>query len=148
MGMHGDHRKACSRGPLSHGAVLVCFAAWSDLVCPPRGQEPCKQCGQPTVKKQGDWHHLCQACNHERLHPSSAAAAAAPPAAPSPPPPLFARDSSSHSRLSVEQRVAINVLHKEGRDDSYIAARILCDVRTVRHWLEHPSAQDSPRSGR
>jgi len=146
--MHGDHRKACSRGPLSHGAVLVCFAAWSDLVCPPRGQEPCKQCGQPTVKKQGDWHHLCQACNHERLHPSSAAAAAAPPAAPSPPPPLFARDSSSHSRLSVEQRVAINVLHKEGRDDSYIAARILCDVRTVRHWLEHPSAQDSPRSGR
>lgn len=40
------------------------------------------------------------------------------------------------------------MLHKEGRDEAYIAQRIPCDVRSVRHWLEHGSLQDEPRSGR
>ena len=61
---------------------------------------------------------------------------------------MFERDEHSHNNLSHDQRVAITVLHKEGRDDSYIASRISCDVRSVRHWLAHPNLQDSPRSGR
>jgi len=40
------------------------------------------------------------------------------------------------------------VLHREGRSDVYIAARIPCDVRTVRCWLERKSSQDHPRRGR
>jgi len=40
------------------------------------------------------------------------------------------------------------VLHAEGRDESYIAARIPCDVRSVRHWLAQEDTHDSPRSGR
>ena len=40
------------------------------------------------------------------------------------------------------------MLHKEGHDESYIAQRIPCDVRSVRYWLTHPDLQDSPRSGR
>ena len=65
-----------------------------------------------------------------------------------PPLPLSAHNPHSHSHLSHDQRVAITVLHKEGRDDSYIAARIPCDVRTVRHWLEHGDLKDEPRRGR
>ena len=98
--------------------------------------------------KAGEKHCLCPDCNHERRYPSSTASATPAPAAPSPPSPLFERDEHSHSHLSFEQRVAIRVLHKEGHDDSYIAARISCDVRTVQHWLTHPDLQDSPRSGR
>jgi len=67
---------------------------------------------------------------------------------PSPPPPLFDHDPHSHGHLSHDQRVAITVLHKEGRDDAYIAARIPCDVRTVRCWLERQSAQDQACRGR
>jgi transposase/uncharacterized coiled-coil protein SlyX len=70
------------------------------------------------------------------------------PPAPSLPPPLFERDEHSHGHLSLEQRVAIRVLHREGRDDSYIAQRIPCDVRSVRYWLARPDLQDQPRSGR
>ena len=67
---------------------------------------------------------------------------------PSPPPPLFDHNPHSHSNLSHDQRVAITVLHKEGRDESYIARRIPCDVRSVRHWLAQEDMNSSPRSGR
>lgn len=40
------------------------------------------------------------------------------------------------------------MLQKEGHDESYIAQRIPCDVRTVRHWLNHSDVQDEPRPGR
>jgi transposase/uncharacterized coiled-coil protein SlyX len=124
------------------GGAPVC--AWCGCV-----QEKCKQCDKLITAKPGDRHHLCSACKHERYYPpAAAAAAAAAPAAPSPPPTLFDHDPHSHGHLSHDQRVAIAVLHKEGRDDSYIAARIPCDVRSVRHWLEHENLQDSPRSGR
>lgn len=91
----------------------------------------------------------CNDCHHRQHHPAAAAAAAAPAplAAPSPSP-LSTHDPHSHSPLTHDQRVAITVLHKEGRDAEYIAARIPCDVRTVRHWLEHPTLLDCPRSGR
>jgi transposase/uncharacterized coiled-coil protein SlyX len=91
----------------------------------------------------------CNDCHHQQQrHPAAAAAAAALPLTPSPPPPLFSRDEHSHGHLSHDQRVAINVLHNEGRDESYIAQRIPCDVRSVRHWLMQEDTHDSPRSGR
>jgi Transposase/DDE superfamily endonuclease len=43
-------------------------------------------------------------------------------------------------------------LHRDGRDDAYIAQRLPCDVRSVRHWIrhhqQHHSVTDEPRSGR
>jgi transposase len=91
----------------------------------------------------------CNDCHHQQQRQPADAAEAAPAAAvPSSPQPLFERDEHGHSHLTLEQRVAIRVLHKEGHDDSYIAARIPCDVRTVRHWLEHEDPHDSPRTGR
>jgi len=95
----------------------------------------------------------CNDCHHEQQrHPPDADAASLPPAAPSPPPPLFPRDSSSHSHLSIEQRWTIVALHRDGRDDNYIAERIPCDVKSVRRWLQHyeqhHSVADEPRSGR
>jgi transposase/uncharacterized coiled-coil protein SlyX len=110
-------------------------------------QVPCKQCGKLHAVKEGERHHLCPACYKVYRHPPAAAAAASPPASPSPPPPLFDHDPHSHSHLSHDQRVAITVLHKEGHNESYIAQRIPCDVRSVRHWLEHPSLLDEPRPG-
>ena len=86
-------------------------------------------------------HWLCEA------PPSSPA-----PAAPSSPPPLSTHDAHSHSHLGAEQRWAIVILHKEGRDDAAIAQRIPCDVRSMRHWLahyeQHGDVKDEPRSGR
>lgn len=92
----------------------------------------------------------CRDCYNQQHppHPASTAAAAASPPSPSPPQPLFSRDEHSHSHLSEEQRFAIRILHKEGRDEAYIAARIPCNVRTVRHWLARADTHDSPRSGR
>jgi transposase len=112
------------------------------------GQEFCQQCGGWTGTAGRSRHQLCQRCKTAEYHPSSAAAASPSPTAPPPPPPLFERNAHSHGHLSHDQRVAIGVLHKEGHDASYIAARIPCDVRSVRHWLEHPSLHDEPRSGR
>jgi transposase len=111
-------------------------------------QIPCKQCGNLTTQREGEKHRLWKACNHVRQYGPPSIAVASSSCAPSPPPPLFDRDEHSHSHLSLEQRVAITVLHKEGRDESYIAQRIPCDVRSVRHWLAHPSLQDQPRRGR
>ena len=91
----------------------------------------------------------CNDCHHQQQrHPAAAAAATASLPSPSPPPPLFERDGHSHSHLSQEQRFAIRILHKEGRNEAYIAARIPCDIRSVRHWLAQEDTQDSPRSGR
>jgi hypothetical protein len=43
-------------------------------------------------------------------------------------------------------------LHRDGRDDGYIAARIPCDVKSVRRWVQHyeqhHTVEDEPRSGR
>jgi hypothetical protein len=43
-------------------------------------------------------------------------------------------------------------LHRDGREDSYIAERIPCDVKTVRrcvqHYEQHHSVEDETRSGR
>jgi uncharacterized coiled-coil protein SlyX len=43
-------------------------------------------------------------------------------------------------------------LHKLKHEDSSIAAQIPCDVRSVRHWLDHyekhGNVEDEPRSGR
>ena len=91
----------------------------------------------------------CNDChNQQHRHSSSAVAAAPVPPVSS----LFERDASTHSHLSVEQRWAIVILHKEGRDDAAIAQRMPCDVRSVRHWLahyeQHHDVQDEPRSGR
>jgi transposase/uncharacterized coiled-coil protein SlyX len=97
---------------------------------------------------------MCVDChNQQQRHPADAAAAADPPsAAPSPPPPLFERDASSHNHLSVEQRWTIVALHRDGRDDSYIAARIPCDMKSVHRWMQHyeqhGNVEDEPRSGR
>jgi transposase len=92
---------------------------------------------------------MCVDChNEQQRHPSDAAAATAPLPSPSPPPPLFDHNPHSHSNLSHDQRVAITVLHKEGRDESYIAQRIPCNVRSVRHWLAQEDVNSSPRSGR
>ena len=92
---------------------------------------------------------MCVSChNEQQRHPAAAAAATAPPPSPSPPPTLFERDEHSQGHLSRDQRVAIAVLHKEGHDEEEIAARIPCDVRSVRHWLAQEDTHDSPRSGR
>jgi transposase len=139
------------------GRALTCCCVRAHVrapgcACPLPVQEPCKECGKPTTVKPADRHHLCPTCKHERYYPAAAAAAAPPPAAPSPPPPLFERDASSHSHLSVEQRWAIVILHKEGHDASTVARKIPCDLRSVRHWLshyeQHHSVEDEPRSGR
>ena len=92
----------------------------------------------------------CRDCYNQQHppHPAAAAAASASPSSPSPPPPLFDHNPHSQGHLSQEQRLAIRILHKEGRDEAYIAARIPCDVRSVRHWLAQEDTHDSPRSGR
>jgi transposase len=108
----------------------------------------CATCGKwkPIRKKHG---HECNDChNAQLLEALHAAAAAASAPASSPPQPLFTRDEHPHCHLSQEQRLAIRILHKEGHDEAYIAARIPCDVRSVRHWLAQEDTQDSPRSGR
>jgi transposase len=139
---------AAHKGPLSHAAVCVCCACCPLLpdVCLQRYCEGCS-----AWKPRQRWHgKQCRDCYNQQHPPHSSSAAAATPAssAPSSPPPLFDRNEHSHHNLSHDQRVAITVLYKEGRDEFYIAQRIPCDVRSVRHWLVHPDLQDSPRSGR
>ena len=113
-----------------------------------RLQRPCKTCGSPYTAKQGNWHHLCKACDHKRRYPFDSAAAVAAPTLPTAPPQLFERDEHSHGHLSQEQRIAIRILRKEGYEVASIAARIPCHENTVRHWLAQEDTHDSPRSGR
>jgi transposase len=147
-----DHCTTTADAPLvvtlSRAAVPVCVCGWATVAIHVCLQRPCRECGKLYTVRAGEKHHLCRACNNERRHPSFASAAAASPSTPSPPPPLFDRDEHSHGHLSQEQRFAIRILHKEGRDEAYIAARIPCDVRSVRHWLAQEDTNDSPRSGR
>jgi transposase len=144
---HIDNSTICAQaaqeGQHSHAPVLLCCCAWPGLACA-SVQFHCPVCD--TWKAARHKHgSQCNDCHHQQQrHPADGAAAAA--AAPSPP--LFPRDQHTHGHLSHDQRVAIGVLHKEGRDDAYIAARIPCDVRSVRHWLQHPSLQDAHRGGR
>lgn len=52
----------------------------------------------------------------------------------------------------MEQRWCIVSLHRDGRNERYIADRIPCDVRSVRYWLLHHektgNVDDLRRSGR
>jgi transposase len=137
---------------LSHLLLCSCAAATGCDRLPllfACAQVQCVGCGHWMSKAKACGHKLCLSCRHP---PAAAAAATPAPPAPSPPPPLSDHDPHSHGHLGLEQRVAIRVLHAEGRDDSYIAARIPCDVRTVRHWLahyeQHHDVQDERRSGR
>jgi transposase len=102
---------------------------------------------------------MCHDCRkqHEGKEEQSSCAAAASssssaPSSPSPPPSMFPPVYPPHSHLSVGQRWAIITLHKEQHDDSYIAQRVPCDVRSVHHWIsrfeQHGNVDDEPRSGR
>jgi transposase len=68
------------------------------------------------------------------------------------PPPLYPLHAGSHSHLSIEQRWAIVVLHKDNQPASEIAYKVSCHVNTVYHWLSHfrerGDVSDEPRSGR
>jgi transposase/uncharacterized coiled-coil protein SlyX len=137
------------KGTLSHALLCWCAVYCSCLLLP--FQEQCLDCSH-WITKTSNRTHICLECRKLREqkddHPTSPQNLWESTAATSPPLPLSDHNPHSHSHLSHDQRVAITVLHKEGRDDSYIAARIPCDVRTVRHWLEHGSLNDEPRQGR
>jgi transposase len=137
---------------LSPAAVCVYVLAWAHLALWLCMQEPCKRCGKLTERKQGDWHHLCTTCDHERRHTSSAAATASASSAPSLPPPLFDRLEGCIDQLTHEQRAAIITLHKLGMTTGDIAHKIPCSVKTVplwvERWEEERSLQDKERSGR
>ncbi len=125
------------------------------LLLAPDPQEQCQTCSK-WIKKASNRTHICLDCRRQHEHkeedPPTAAAGVPPAPAPSPPLPLFPSLSSAHSHLSIGQRWAIVTLHKEQHDDDYIAQRIPCDVRTVRHWVahheKHGNVEDEPRSGR
>lgn len=142
------HRTCSAGGPsltlcCARVRMYVRVCTRTQFLCP-----GCKQYKRRGARRNQD----CWPCEkYKQLHgywPCDAPTSSPPPTAPSLPPPLYDRDEHSHSHLSQEQRLAIRILHKEGRDVSYIATRIPCDVRTVRHWLAHEDLQDSPRTGR
>ena len=68
-----------------------------------------------------------------------------------PPPPLFPLPSSPTANLSEEQRYAIVTLHRDGRDHTYIQQHVGCDVRSIKHWIEHydqyGDVSDAARAG-
>lgn len=115
-------------------------------------QHPCKQCGRLVTARQGDWHRLCSACDHERRYPSSAAAAAPAPSAPSAPLSLFGRPSGCIDQLTEVERAAIVALDKVGWLHKEIAQRIPCSGKTislwVQRWRDEHSVADAERSGR
>jgi transposase len=96
----------------------------------------CRQCNKWTLKKPGERHHLCRQCNHQRRYPT-------PPSEdesksepePDEPDVLYERDSSSHTRLTEEQRYAIITLYKQHLLRAEIARQVGCDLKTVRHWI-------------
>jgi transposase/uncharacterized coiled-coil protein SlyX len=95
---------------------------------------------------------LCPKHDHARRYLSFPAAASSSSSASFPPPPLFNRNEHSHTHLSIEQRWTIVALHRDGRNEKYIAERIPCGVRSVRYWLfhhgKHGKVEDEPRPGR
>ncbi len=90
----------------------------------------------------------CNDCHHAQQHSSSDPSAAAASSSP----PLFEHGDITHTHLSTERRWLIILLHKLKRDDAAIATEVACDVRSVRHWIEHyqqhGNVDDLPRSGR
>ena len=97
-------------------------------------QEQCKQCGRWTVKKKGEWHHLCRSCNNARIHGpihhhhqllSSSSSSSRP---------LFDHQQSSLSHLSEHERTAIVALSKLGEHRPTIAQQIPCSLNAVSRW--------------
>ncbi len=76
----------------------------------------------------------------------------APAAAASSSPPLFEHGDITHTHLSTERRWFIILLHKMKREDAAIAKEVTCDIRSVRHWINHyqeyGNVDDLHRSGR
>ncbi len=97
--------------------------------------------------KEDERHHLCPVCYKEYRHPSSATATTSPS-----PSPLFEHGDIIHTHLSTERRWFIILLHKTKRDDASIATEVACDIRSVRHWIDHyrqhGNVDDLRRSGR
>lgn len=91
-------------------------------------QVQCAVCQHWIQRSKMDGHTKCWPCRHQE-HKE--------PAPVMPPAPLFDRDASTHALLSQEQRFTIVALHRDGRNERYIADRIPCDVRSVRYWLLH-----------
>lgn len=132
--------------PLSPTCAVVCCAAWPCLAC--RSEQflcPSCQKWKAATHKHGT---KCNDCHHQQQRQS----ADTPAAAASSSQPLFERDTSTHSHLSTEQRWSIVLLHKLKRDDAAIAQQVSCDLRSVRHWVEHykehGNVDDLRRSGR
>jgi len=113
-------------------------------------QEKCRSCGK-WIKKTSNRTHICRECRAHAQSPEDlpsdppAAAAAAPP-------PLFQHGDILHTHLSTERRWSIVLLHKMKRDEAAIANEVACDVRSVRHWINHyqqyGNVDDLRRSGR
>jgi Transposase/DDE superfamily endonuclease len=140
--------EAAQEHPLSRAAVLVLRVLHSLALV----QEQCRDCGSWT-KRRSDRTHRCDDCarRYQQQHhsgPSSAPAATVAPAASS----LSDQDPNSHSHLAAVQRWMIVCLHKLRQDDTAIAQQVQCDIRTVRHWLQHYEqhhhVDDEARSGR
>lgn len=132
--------------PLSYVCALVCC---SHHVPSRVAQIPCPGCGV-WKKKRSSGNKLCWPC--EKKHHEEPSVVVPPATAAPAPLPLFERETSTHSHLSTEQRWSIVLLHKQTRDNAAIAKEVSCDVRSVRHWLDHyehhGSVEDAPRSGR
>lgn len=117
-------------------------------------QIQCPIC-QVWKERRSNGYRVCWPCEkaqrESKIDDLSAASASSSSAAASPLP-LFPTAPSPHSHLSVEQRWAIVILHKDGHDDISIASKVPCDVKSVQRWIvhyeQHQSVEDEPRSGR
>jgi transposase len=114
-------------------------------------QLKCPACTKWKAKRKFQRHATCSDCRspvqqQEDLSPDPPTAAA------SSSPPLFEHGDITHTHLSPERRWMIICLHKLQRDDASIATEVACDVRSVRHWIEHyqqhGNVDDLRRSGR
>jgi transposase len=102
---------------------------------------------------KASYHHLCRACDNAYKHPAApvdTTTSLSPDSDPSSSP--FDRDSSSHTRLTIEQRWTIITLHRDGQERDVIANKIPCTLNTVSHWINHynhsGTVAEKPRSGR
>jgi hypothetical protein len=48
---------------------------------------------------------------------------------------LSDRNPSSITPLTIEQRLALITLHKNGDSHNVIAAKIPCSIKSVKHWV-------------
>jgi hypothetical protein len=138
--------------PLLSGVACVCVVLWANVCNSLCLQQLCKKCNKLYAVKEGERHRLCSTCYKEYRHPSSTSVTETHLQVTSSRPPLFPPLSLSHSHLTIEQRWTIIVKHKEGVSDQSIADQIPCDVRSVRHWINHYelnyNVDDIRRSGR